>query len=732
MILQLRHAIIALALLALILWWPTYHASGLLPGEPSYVLVSIGIAGLLLTICVLCLLTRRWVTLLWLWPLLAVLVLTRLTHLGLIQFSGMGYGLEFFIHLEWQSLVLAWQEHGRLVRRGIILLALLFIPAALLAFRSPRLSPGLAGLVMLAGVAGLVIGRQGMPEWKLIQAWQQWRSPVVVAVDEAYLRHWRESGIVETDLPTKQWLDAVSPESSKNLIILYLESIGVALADHPDWPELLPTFKQLLKEHAFVDHVHASSYITIEGITNSQCGTLFPFTRDSDSLASGDGLANRMACMGDVLSAAGYHQVYMGGAQNSFAGKGAFLEAHGYDEVYGLEEWSELGLKERPGTWGLSDVDLFEQSLIKLKELERMDRPWNLTLLTIGTHLPGYFYQECMRYQGSDEVFVNALHCTDQLLADWIEHLERDGYLDDAILVVTADHHVFPSPDMRELFGDSVFDRRLPFIVIGRELPSAAVQEGGGYDLAPTVLDLLGIRHNARFALGRSLLAESSARDYYFRRDDDVFAGERVANHRNDCAGETPLQGPPRLPLDSCGKRSLLGVLGALAEAHSIPRTALSCNDGADALVAHVPAAPSKPFEFLIAGLPQSNRFNRNGYPVESNKPGLYLASFSASGELVSLQYRRPSDELEDWLSAQVTSLKSRAAVLVWRPPGGNDSAGREMPVIGELPAGAPGIWVLDAVESVVLDQRLGSDSMDGVTYRLSPETCTELFESHP
>jgi len=53
-----------------------------------------------------------------------------------------------------------------------------------------------------------------------------------------------------------------------------------------------------------------SSYITIEGLTNSQCGTLFPFPRGSESMAGGSGLAERLACLGDVLAAAGYHQVY--------------------------------------------------------------------------------------------------------------------------------------------------------------------------------------------------------------------------------------------------------------------------------------------------------------------------------------------------------------------------------------------------------------------------------------
>lgn len=729
--LRIYYTFISLALLTLALWWPTHRALDLLSSSPAYVLLLSGIAGLVLAITALSTLTRSWLTLLWLLPLLALLTIIRLMHLGVVDFSGSGYTVEFFVHLEWQSVKVAWQEYGRLIRRGLILAVLLLLPALLLAFRPPRLSPGKAALALLAGAGAVVISREAMPEWDLFRAWRQWHAPVAVDVDESHLRQWRESGLVETELRPMHRLAATPSESPKNLILLYMESVGTVLTDHPGWPALMPELRRLLAEHAFVDYVHASSYITIEGITNTECGTLFPYARGNDSLASGDGLAERMVCLGDVLSEAGYRQIYMGGAPLGFAGKGAFLGTHGYDELYGLDEWRERGLNPRPGTWGLGDPDLFEQSLKKIRDLRQADQPWKLTLLTIGSHIPGYFYEECRPYEHSDEVFLNALHCTDQLLGRWVDRLEREGVFEDTVLMITADHHIFPSAAMRELFGDSVYDRRLPLVVIGDDLPRAAVSEGGGYDLAPTVLDLLDIRHNARFPLGRSLLDASSTRNHFFRRNDEIFNGRRVSNHGRGCTGEILSAEPPRLPLDACEKQSLIAVLGALAEAYSAPRASASCNGTAAAITVRVPAADAAPMDFLVGQSQQSGRFTRSGYPMTPDRPGLYLAAFSDTGEIVSLLFRRAADNPHEWLPAQLASLDARAAIAIWRPVPGDNSP-RQLPVVGPLPQGGPGIWLLDTVEARVLDQRFGTVPGDGLEYVLSAENCVSLFDERP
>src|SRR5690606_21256950 len=121
----------------------------------------------------------------------------------------------------------------------------------------------------------------------------------------------------------------------------------------------------------------------------------FQFARGSDSLLGYEGIAEELPCLGDVLARAGYRQTYLGGADLGFGAKGTFLSNHGYTKVLGREELVAVDLHPRPGTWGVSDADLFGLALQELDQLQATGQPFNLTLLTIGTHLPGYFYEEC-------------------------------------------------------------------------------------------------------------------------------------------------------------------------------------------------------------------------------------------------------------------------------------------------------------------------------------------------
>lgn len=731
-------AMLAGFLIALGFFWPVYEASlEVILGKNSfYVAVSsIGLAVILagLLTILLCW-TNRSISVLALLPIVASLVLVRLIYFGLIQFSGDGFTDEFFIHLEWESVVVAWQEYGRLMRRALILLVLMMGLIVLLVRGVQGLSLRAGAILVLSGFVVMVPARNGSPEFELFNAWRGWVNPPRIEVDRAELQRWQNSGLVETRLPRVRELEVRSPETPKNLILLYLESIGVALTEHPEWPELMPNLRALIERHGLVAAIHTSSYITIEGITNTQCGTLFSFNHSSHSLAGGDGLAEQMPCLGNVLEAAGYHQVYMGGATLGFAGKGAFLAAHGYDELHGIEEWRSMGLDKRPGTWGLSDADLFEQSIkrmLELEESEQPEQPWNMTLLTIGTHLPGYRYAECEPYREDVDAFIDALHCTDQLLADWLERLETEGLLGNSVVVITADHHVFPNPDMERLFGDAIMDRRLPLVVIGNDILQVGNSTGAGYDLAPTILDLLDIEHNARFALGRSLLRENPDRNYFVKRYADMHDNERIANAPSGCAEQAGQNGgAPVLPLNPCEKRTLFSVLDAVAQAYTEDTSRLRCELD-PALSIEVPS-PGEPLVFTVNRTDQSNRFTLRSRPVNPVDPGVFVAVFDAGGNLLG---RRAVPANRSTEVAEIEELSkfegARFAVVVWRPPE-DDLPSGEVPLVGVVAPGMPAAWLVDLRMKQIVRQEIAQAPGSVLEFGLSAQECQRLLgEQH-
>ncbi|WP_175497977.1 LTA synthase family protein [Dokdonella immobilis] len=590
------------------------------------------------------------------------MLLVRFLFYGLAEFSGFGFTSDVFIHMEVESVRVAWEQYRLMI---LALLGVLVVAAGiviLLARRMARPSRrvGLAILVPAAVVA--LTCHKAMPEWMLAESAYEWYQPKRLDMPEAEQQRWRNSGLVNVDLKKKSDITVEPPEHPRNLILLYIESGGLRVIDPPKYPRLMPNLARLVRERSLVPSIHASSYITIEGIVNSQCGTLFPFERDSESLTGLDGAAEEMPCLGDVLHAAGYRQSYLGGAGLSFAGKGNFLRAHGYDKQMGMREWVEQGLNQRPGTWGLSDADLFEQSFVELAALRRSGQPFNLTLLTIGTHLPGFFYEECSPYGAGNERFLNALHCTDQLIRRWLDRLEAEGYLKDSLVVITGDHNVFPNPEMQRLFGkDAIADRRLPFIVLGDGSNASSDLDGAGVDLAPTVLDLLRIRHDAQFALGRSLLKREPNRNYFVSRYIDIFNNEPVDPAHGPCSENVA----PSPPLNICDKKSLLTLLRIQNAAFSRPSAKLRC-ERAERTRILIPDSIEQPMRILVDGVDQALRFSWMERTLHESMPGLYLIAFDQEGNLLQRKFY-PEEEKSAYSKRPIDPDGTKGILAVWR-----------------------------------------------------------------
>lgn len=695
-------------LVAFLLWLPVDQALDALELDRMRrrnVLATLGLT------CVLFALAG-WLRQGWFWALLLLALvsalLVRMTYYGLIHFSGAGFTDEFFLHLEWQSVVVAFKEYGALIglaALGVIAIVLFGFRLRLLMVEI-RLIQGF--VLLIVGLVLLVPTREVLPEWQLFRGWQAWNEPLVIEVDPAVKTAFRDIGLVETELLPKRRLSARAPKRPRNLILLYLESVGVNLAGREDWPGLMPNFERLLYEHAWMDYIWTSSYITIEGITNMQCGTLFPFGRGSDSLAEGDGLAEQLPCLGDVLRAAGYHQVYMGGAGMGFAGKGHFLGAHGFDVLLGMEHWREQGLRQRPGKWGLSDTELFEQSIDQLHRLHAKDQPFNLTLLTIGTHLPGYLYRECEAYPYGEDRFLDALHCADQLLGGWLQRLKEEGLLENTLLVITADHHVFPNPDMRALFGDDVLDRRLPLIVIGDDMPGPKQSRGAGYDLPPTILDLLEIQHNARFILGRSLARESTRPDYFVKRYADIHEGQVLRPQANGCW--EPGQGELSLPLNACDRRQLESLLAGILAGMSRPPDEVACELGASGNFVSLPPGTEGELEVVLGGQVQSDRFIFQGRPVDPVRRGLFVMALDEDGVVLQRRFA-PDFDAEGKVPMQLLDAPEVHEFLVMY----------RLPSQGET---LPRVAILNSEGELLLHKALETSAHGELVFDISSRFC--------
>ncbi len=314
--------------------------------------------------------------------------------------------------------------------------------------------------------------------------------------------------------------------AGKNVVMIYLEGMERLYSDEAVYPDLTPFINSLKGNALQFENMHQTSgtTFTVAGILSSQCGTplLFPSGPGGNDVLK-NGFLQEAFCFGDILNAAGYRNVFMGGASTRFAGKGTFLSAHGYGEVLGLEELKPL--MDEPdylNNWGLYDDNLLELAKDKFDELAaNPDQPFNLTVLTVDTHPPdGTVSKSCTPYPAIDNNIFHAVHCTDQLVEKFITHIQQSPAWDNTVVLMMSDHLHMRNTGM-DYYPEN-YDRRLFVNILNSGITDVVETPGTHMDVAPTLLKLMGVQHRQAFLAGADLLAPETV-----NRPDPAVRGSR-------------------------------------------------------------------------------------------------------------------------------------------------------------------------------------------------------------
>lgn len=219
-------------------------------------------------------------------------------------------------------------------------------------------------------------------------------------------------------------------KTRRNLVVIYVESLEATYEDADLFgTDLLAPLRQAGGSSFGTYRPLPGMNWTMEGIVSTQCGLPLKVYADADvrPRAGAKSFLPGATCLGDVLEARGYRNVFMGGAPLAFAGKGRFLRDHGYHEVWGREEWQRAGVRDADmNLWGLNDAALFERARVRLAQLHASGKPFNLTLLTVDTHHPAGLMSKACRNRGGAG-FPGILHCTVEHVAGFLQFARQQG-----------------------------------------------------------------------------------------------------------------------------------------------------------------------------------------------------------------------------------------------------------------------------------------------------------------
>lgn len=299
------------------------------------------------------------------------------------------------------------------------------------------------------------------------------------------------SGLTQSDLNGQRLL--AGPGSARNLLVITVEGIPGAYlrpnrqALHSRFDEdLMPKVSQWAERGMNTPDYVLHTHQTIRGLYAMLCG-------DYDKLANGTPKGvelltqneRNQACLPAQMRQAGFTTHYLQGAGLRFMAKDRIMPHIGFDSVHGLEWFRNKNYLDFP--WGKDDRAFFEGALDYVGQLQKQDKPWMLTLLTVGTHQPYSAPAEYLkRYDTPKQAAVAYL---DDALGAFFDNLERQGVLKDTLVVVTSDEsHGIDGVRLASSWGFN-----LTLAPEQAQLPRIKRGTYGHIDLATSVLDYFAL-----------------------------------------------------------------------------------------------------------------------------------------------------------------------------------------------------------------------------------------------
>lgn len=302
------------------------------------------------------------------------------------------------------------------------------------------------------------------------------------------------------------------PKIKKNLVMIYVESLENTFGEKEIFNNNLNApLDDIFAKPAFEMHQLGGTNWTMAGLVASQCGVPLATFLGNAVGAYTDEMLGNLTCLGDILHEYGYFQSFLVGTDVKFSGMDKFYRSHEYDSVRGQFELADLYVDQKRTGWGagLQDDTLIDIAFDEILSLNKLERPFNVTVVLTDNHATdGYLSPRC-ETQGFARQLHEVVHCTNATVKKLIKKLKQENILDNTVVVVMGDH-LFMGEFPEELNG---YTRNIYFNFLSTDATQTNpnIKKITHFDVYPTLLSLVtGIEYPV-LHLGVNLLSPYTA-----------------------------------------------------------------------------------------------------------------------------------------------------------------------------------------------------------------------------
>lgn len=317
------------------------------------------------------------------------------------------------------------------------------------------------------------------------------------------------------DLVDAQAIETLRAGPRPNVVLVILESTGrnATSLGEPGAPAKTPNLVALAARGLELTHARAVIPQTTKSVWSMLCGrmpllesTVFENTGTLD-----------VQCVPSILDAAGWRTGFFQSAIGRFEDRPRLVAHLGFRDFLSAEHMTTEVL----GYLAAEDEILVEPLGRWIDQVP--DQPFFATLLTAATHHPYDLSQAHARRLDARGVphdserarYDRQVEAADRMLGDVLAALGKRNLLERTVVIVVGDHgEGFGEKGVKQ-HGSNFFEEslRVPLVLAGPGVPvRKAAAAATLVDLAPTLLELLGVRRSpaaSRATHARSLLHEA-------------------------------------------------------------------------------------------------------------------------------------------------------------------------------------------------------------------------------
>ena len=335
----------------------------------------------------------------------------------------------------------------------------------------------------------------------------------------------------------------------KNILFIHAESIQNYLLDTSfNGEDVTPNIKKIASEGLYFSNFYAQESVGTSSDTEFTINTsLMPASSGTVFVSYFD---REYETTQKLLKDKGYYIFSMHGNNCSFWNRQNAHKSLGYDRFYCYNK--DFKIDEKIGL-GLTDKSFFRQAVPKISKIRKSKKNFMGTLIMLTNHTPfsGFedddSYKVTYKYKTTDENgdevekeapymegtklgnYFKSAHYADQAIGQLFEDLDKEGILDDTVVVIYGDHDSkLKKSEYRRFYNyvpetDSVLEeddpnykevdyyeyelnRKVPLIIWSKDIKHKEIKKVMGmYDVGPTLANMFG--YKMKYALGHDIFS---------------------------------------------------------------------------------------------------------------------------------------------------------------------------------------------------------------------------------